>query len=115
MNAIAAGDPSVGPDPQAEPWRTLLAEVHRQLRELAAHPARSVVLLPFAQLLPLAARLWAQAYPDGFAPRFETTRSWAGRVGVFEPAPNDLSFDRGRDLLTAAALLQGAHGRQHLL
>ena len=108
MNAIAAGDPSVGPDPQAEPWRTLLAEVHRQLRELAAHPARSVVLLPFAQLLPLAARLWAQAYPDGFAPRFETTRSWAGRVGVFEPAPNDLSFDRGRDLLTAAALLQGA-------
>jgi len=98
----------VGPDPQAEPWRTLLAEVHRQLRELAAHPARSVVLLPFAQLLPLAARLWAQAHPDGFAPRFETTRSWAGRVGVFEPAPNDLSFDRGRDLLTAAALLQGA-------
>ncbi|MBN8558229.1 MAG: hypothetical protein J0L74_11240, partial [Burkholderiales bacterium] len=86
----------MGPDPQAEPWRTLLAEVHRQLRELAAHPARSVVLLPFAQLLPLAARLWAQAHPDGFAPRFETTRSWAGRVGVFEPAPNDLSFDRGR-------------------
>ena len=90
MNAIAAGDPSVGPDPQAEPWRTLLAEVHRQLRELAAHPARSVVLLPFAQLLPLAARLWAQAYPDGFAPRFDILSTFGdvlvmgfgGAVGV---------------------------------
>ncbi|HNT85887.1 MAG TPA: PD-(D/E)XK nuclease family protein [Ottowia sp.] len=86
----------------------MLAEVRQQLHQLAAHPARCVVLLPFAQLLPLAAAWWAREHPDGFAPRFETTRSWAARVGMFEPGPNDLSFDRGRDLLSAAALLQGA-------
>ena len=89
-------------------WRLLLDGIADQLRELGAHPARSVVLLPYAQLMPLAARLWAQQFPDGFAPRFETTRNWAGRVGTFQAGPSDLSFDHGRDLLTAASLLDGA-------
>ena len=89
-------------------WRALLGEVSTQLRELVAHPARTVVLLPYAQLMPLAARLWAAQFPNGFAPRFETTRNWAGRVATFQPRPNDLSFDHGRDLLTAASLLEGA-------
>ncbi|HPZ55987.1 PD-(D/E)XK nuclease family protein [Ottowia sp.] len=89
-------------------WRDLLARVNAQLRALAAHPARSVVLLPYAQLMPLAARLWAAQCPDGFAPRFETTRNWAARVGWFAPGPHDLTFDHGRDLLTAAVLLDGA-------
>ena len=89
-------------------WHALLGEVATQLRELGAHPARTVVLLPYAQLMPLAARLWADQFPDSFAPRFETTRNWAERVGTFQPGPNDLSFDHGRDLLTAASLLEGA-------
>ena len=58
--------------------------------------------------MPLAERLWAQQFPNNFAPRFETTRNWAARVGTFQPSPNDLSFDHGRDLLTAASLLEGA-------
>jgi ATP-dependent helicase/nuclease subunit B len=86
----------------------LLAEAQRQLQMLAAHPARSVVLLPYAQLIPLAARLWAEQFPDGFAPRFETTRNWAARIGLFMPSPTDLSLDHGRDLLTAASLLEAA-------
>ena len=89
-------------------WRALLAEAQRQLHMLAAHSARSVVLLPYAQLIPLAARRWAEQFPDGFAPRFETTRNWAARIGLFMPSPTDLSFDHGRDLLTAASLLEAA-------
>ncbi|HNI85611.1 MAG TPA: PD-(D/E)XK nuclease family protein, partial [Ottowia sp.] len=91
MNAIAVGDEPLGAAAAPAPWRALLAEVRQQLHQLAAHPARCVVLLPFAQLLPLAAAWWAREHPDGFAPRFETTRSWAARVGMFEPGPNDLS------------------------
>ena len=60
------------------------------------------------QLLPLAAQQWAAQFPDGFAPRFETTRSWAARVGSFTPGPHDWSGVHGRDWLTAAGLLEAA-------
>ncbi len=72
-----------------------------------AHPARTVVLVPYAQLMPLAAKTWAAEVPAGFAPRFETTMNWAAASG-FVPAGDDLSFDMGRDLLTAHSLLQRA-------
>ena len=105
MAPIAESD---GASPVPEAWRRLLERIDHEMRELAAHPARCVVLLPYAQLMPLAARLWAAQFPDGFAPRFETSRNWAARVGTFAPGPSDLSFDHGRDLLTAASLLDGA-------
>ncbi|MFC5497484.1 PD-(D/E)XK nuclease family protein [Caenimonas terrae] len=83
----------------------------RSLRALidarGAHPARTVVLVPYAQLMPLAAKAWAAEVPAGFAPRFETTMNWAG-AGGFAPAGDDLGFDMGRDLLTAHSLLQRA-------
>lgn len=81
------------------------------MRELldrrAAHPARTVVLVPYAQLMPVARRHWAAVVPDGFAPRFETTMNWAAKSG-FVPGPDDLAFDMGRDLLTARAWLHKA-------
>ncbi|WP_427912479.1 PD-(D/E)XK nuclease family protein [Ramlibacter sp. MMS24-I3-19] len=75
-----------------------------------------VVLLPYAQLMPLARREWARLYPQGFAPRFETSMNWASRLGHVS-APDDVSFDRGRDLLTARAWLEraGLGGRAALL
>ncbi|MBA3772420.1 MAG: PD-(D/E)XK nuclease family protein, partial [Ramlibacter sp.] len=80
--------------------RSLIGQRH-------AHPARTVVLLPYVQLMPVAKRLWAQEMQDGFAPRFETTMDWAGRAG-FAPGDDDLSFDMGRDLLTARTWLDRA-------
>ena len=108
MTAIAENDGAITTSGVLNAWHGLLARIDAELRQLAAHPARSVVLLPYAQLMPLAARLWAAQFPDAFAPRFETTRNWATRAGWFTPGPHDLSFDHGRDLLTAAALLEGA-------
>ena len=108
MTAIAENDGATATSGVLNAWHGLLARIDAELRQLAAHPARSVVLLPYAQLMPLAARLWAAQFPDAFAPRFETTRNWATRAGWFTPGPHDLSFDHGRDLLTAAALLEGA-------
>ncbi len=96
------------PAPVSGGWPALLARIDAALREQAAHPARSVVLLPYAQLLPLAAQQWAAQFPDGFAPRFETTRSWTARVGSFTPGPHDWSGVHGRDWLTAAGLLEAA-------
>lgn len=70
-----------------------------------AHAARTVVLLPYAQLMPVARQFWAAQHPDGFAPRFETTLNWA-RQHAWTPAEHDLSFEIGRDLLVARAWLE---------
>ena len=106
MNVIA---------PTHEPEGVLRSSM-RNLKALilqrGAHPARTVVLLPYAQLMPLAAKAWAAEAPAGFAPRFETTMNWAG-AGGFAPEGDDLSFDMGRDLLTAHSLLQRAGLQQH--
>ena len=82
------------------------------MRASGAHAARTVVLLPFGQLMVPARRAWADHAPDGFAPRFETTLSWAARYG-FAPGPLDLSFDHGLDLLTARSLLERAGLAEH--
>ncbi len=84
-----------------------MSSIRSLIGQRRAHPARTVVLLPYAQLMPVAKRLWAQEMQDGFAPRFETTMDWAGRAG-FAPGDDDLSFDMGRDLLTARTWLDRA-------
>lgn len=87
----------------AQGW---LARIAAHMRARDAHPARTVVLLPYAQLMPLAARLWAQVHPDGFAPRFETTQNWSRSLGGFTPVATDITFDAALDVLTARAMLE---------
>jgi ATP-dependent helicase/nuclease subunit B len=87
--------------------QALISRVRLLMTERGAHAARTVVLLPYIHLLPVAARAWAQQVPNGFAPRFETTMNWAGAAG-FTPGDDDISFDMGRDLLTARAFLERA-------
>lgn len=82
------------------------------MRTRAAHPARTVVLLPYAQLMPQAARHWARLHPEGFAPRFETTQNWCRSLGQHSPAPTDYSGDVALDALTARALLEQAGLRE---
>ena len=82
--------------------RALTGRIRELMAERGAHPARTVVLLPYAQLMPVARRLWAEQVSSGFAPRFETTMNWSAAAG-FAAAGDDLAFDMGRDLLTARA------------
>lgn len=96
------------------PSTGLLSRLAEQMRVRNAHPARTLVLLPYAQLLPLAVRLWGQCNPNGFAPQFETTLNWSTRLGGFSPGPTDIAFDMALDSLTAGALLRSAGmGAQH--
>ena len=44
---------------------TLVRRVADLLASRKAHAARTVVLLPYAQLMPLARRAWARLAPDG--------------------------------------------------
>ena len=90
------------------PRHGLLHRIQDAIQQRQAHPARTLVLLPYAHLLPLAHRLWAQRYPDGFAPQFETTQNWRSRMGGFAPGATDITFDMALDTLTASALLRTA-------
>ena len=89
MNAIAQGHRG------ASVLRALVGAVRELIAQRAVHAARTVVLLPYVQLLPLVRRLWAEEVPNGFAPRFETTMNWAGKA-AFAPGADDLAFDMGR-------------------
>ena len=64
----------------------------------------AIVLVPFAQLLPLARREWATA--GGWMPRIETTQTLARSLGP-EPPTDDtqISFDAALDRLRAQRLL----------
>ena len=86
----------------------LLVRLGRALQQRGAHPARSVILLPYAQLRPLANHLWAQAFPDGFVPRFETTMSWAASLAEEGADAVSIQMDVAADLLAAQYLLRKA-------
>ena len=86
----------------------LLPRIHAEMQQRGAHPARTLILLPYAQLRPLAARLWVQQFPDGFAPQFETTQNWSASMGWPKPGATDIAFDMAQDTLTASALLRAS-------
>src|SRR5579871_3882414 len=92
----------------SDPGRGIVGRIARALAERDLHPARTVVLVPYAQLMQVARDLWAAHGAPGFAPRFETTRNWARSIGGFMPDADDIAFDMARDLLTAQSLLARA-------
>ncbi len=75
------------------------------MQERGAHPARTVILLPFYQLQATARQASAGIWQAGFTPRWETTKSWSHRVGCFVPQASDLRFDAAHDSLQAASFL----------
>ncbi len=72
------------------------------------HAARTVVLVPYAQLMKVARSAWTRSAAAGFTPRFDTSRSWASAAGGFVPTGHDIAFDMARDLCTAQSLLARA-------
>ncbi|RYF08275.1 MAG: PD-(D/E)XK nuclease family protein [Comamonadaceae bacterium] len=95
-------------DDVARSWRAVFERVRAHADATGAHMARTVVLVPYAQLMAEGRRQWAQHFPDGFMPRIETSRNWARQLGAPEPAGEDLALDIARDAITARALLDRA-------
>ena len=87
------------------------------IRTQGLHASRTVVLVPYAQLMQEAGVAWA-AHVQGtdevasYVPRFESSMNWAARLlaseGGFQPTGDDIRFDPAFDVLTASALLQRA-------
>ena len=94
-------------------WARVADAIHHAIAQRGVHASRTVVLLPFAQLMPLARSAWLQATAGSgdaalFLPRFETTLNWARSLGAPLPGGDDLRMDAARDLLTAGALMARA-------
>lgn len=110
MTPTAPINPNCASPSATERWADLLGRVEA-LRSGQRVPAdRVVVLLPYAQLMEPARSAWSLARPSGFAPRFETTRNWAGGLAPFQPGATDLSGDMARDSLVAGQLLERVAG-----
>ena len=75
------------------------------MQERGVEARRTVVMVPYAQLMEAGRRAWALAHPSGFAPRFESSRNWAASLQPFAPGPGDLGTDMARDSLVAAAFI----------
>lgn len=93
-------------------WADRLAALHTHLAGRGVSAARTVVLVPYAQLMAAAREAW-RAGPGrtgGFVPRFETTRNWAQALSPFEAGADDLTLDTARDSLVAERLLFQALG-----
>ena len=99
-------------------WDQVMAQIRTEMARRQVHPSRTVVLVPFAQLIQEARLAWLRCSvsptglpppnaraPAQFLPRFETTMNWTRSLGSFAPGPDDLQLDAARDVLTAADLL----------
>ena len=91
-------------------WDRVMGQIHAEVALRQLHPARVVVVLPFAQLTAHARSSWlrrcaAEQSAAHFLPRFETTQSWTRSLAGFAPGPDDLRLDAAHDVLTAASLL----------
>jgi ATP-dependent helicase/nuclease subunit B len=93
-------------DPRgASPWQAFAQQVSAWAAREAISLRDAVVLLPFAQLLPLARQAFGQA--GGWQPRIETTRTLAVSLGPTPPAQAmQITGDVAADRLTAARLLR---------
>ncbi len=97
---------------QASAWPRWLRSIEQAMEGAGVQPQRTVVLVPFAQLMGAGRRAWSQSRNSGFAPRFESTRNWAHSLHPFAPTATDLSGDMARDSLVAASLIDRvAQGR----
>ncbi len=94
-------------------WLDAMAQLAGMMRDKNVHPSRTVVLLPYAQLMQEARSAWADhaqshGNPSAFVPRFETTMNWAGGSTAFAASSQDIQMDAAVDVLTAASYLQRA-------
>ncbi len=83
----------------------VIETLSRTLDERGIEASRAVVLVPYAQLMDVGRRAWSTRRPNGFAPRFESSRNWAASLQPFMPGPTDLSMDVARDSLVASAFI----------
>ena len=95
-------------------WQALLTQIRYEMARLSAHPSRTVILVPYAQLMDEGRRAWGLSAPGAsFVPRFETTQNWASTRRARCGEAGDIHRDAGMDWLTASQLLARTGLKDH--
>ena len=98
------------PPPAAAHWQALMQGIARL--HPSASSSRTLVLLPFVQLLPTAKTQWLAQRSSGLMPRFETSSSWMASLPPMALAAHDYRQNIAQDSLQARdLLLQNQHLR----
>lgn len=101
---VAIARVALEPTP-ADPWPLIVARARAWAAEQEIALRDAIVLLPFAQHLPLARRAWARA--GGWLPRIETTMTLSRSLAPPQPLDgSQISFDAALDRLTARRLMR---------
>lgn len=92
-------------------WDAVVRRIAGEVAQRGVHPCAVVVLVPYAQLMPIGRHAWMRAAsnaeaPAAFIPRFETTHNWSRSLGRFNATGDDLRLDAATDVLIAASLLR---------
>lgn len=96
---------SVRVSPGQGVWQVLAAGMQAWTREVGVDVRDAVVLLPFAQHVPLARSAWAGL--PGWMPRIETTQTLTRSLAPpVPPGEGQICFDGATDRLAAAAMLR---------
>jgi ATP-dependent helicase/nuclease subunit B len=91
--------------PASDPWVAVVSATAQWIQAQGLNCRDVIVLLPFAQLLPVAKRAFGAT--GDWMPRIETTQSLARGLGPAErPAAGQPSFDVALDCIVAARLLR---------
>ena len=99
-------EPQIDSQP-ADPWQAIAAEARAWASQRGVRLVDAVVLVPFAQHLPLARRAWARQ--GGWMPRIETSHTLARSLppaAVQLPVAGQLHFDVALDGLHASQMLR---------
>ncbi len=87
-------------------WTAALARIRAEMVKRNVHPSRTIVLVPYAQLMNEGRKAWRRCYGEAsFTPRFETTQNWATTIGAHQFDVHDIRRDVALDVLTARSLL----------
>jgi hypothetical protein len=66
-------------------WPGLMGRLAQRLKARGAHPARTLVLLPFAQLMPVATRQWAACHPGWLCATLRDHPQLGPAAGTVQP------------------------------
>ena len=94
-------------------WQFVMDAVVREIGARGVHASQTIVLVPFAQLIPIARNAWVRATNHGsgasaFLPRFESTMNWARSLGAQAPGGDDLRMDAAHFKLVMDAMMLAA-------
>ena len=76
-------------------WQAVMGQLAAFLKQKGAHASRTVVLVPYAQLMQQARTAWAAharslGLATAFVPRFETTMNWASAAPALDETAQTL-------------------------